>query len=543
MARLARVEDRPTPPEVYSWRVYVNALIATFAAIMIGYDSAFIGTSIALTSFKTEFDLLDKSTTELNLISANIVSMYQAGCFFGAIFGYPIGYFYGRKFGLMIAGAVFCVGAALQVAASSHTGLGIMYAGRVIVGLAIGVASNLAPIYVAEISPPAIRGRLVGMYELCWQIGGVIGFWINYGVTEHIGPSHKQWIIAFAVQLVPGGLLLIGTPMMTESPRFLVTRDRNGQALRNLSYLRNLPHDAPYIVQEFSEIEAAVAHERSLAGAGFLGPIRTVMADMKLIQRLLLGISLFAWQNATGINAINYYSPTIFKSIGITGSSTSLLTTGVYGLIKLVCAMIWLLYLVDQWGRRNLLMIGSAGGAVCMYYIGAYIAVADPESSSTHTVDAGGKSAVAFFYLWTIFYSPSWNGTPWVVGAEIFPQHVRTFTQACMAAGNWLFAFLIARFTPQMFTSMGYDVYLFFASLMVISIFYVFFLLPETKQVPLERMDELFAPDVKAWNAHAIVTGRMKDHYQDAERGKVLRDRSPDLKSEEEQVERVEFSN
>ncbi len=95
---------------------------------------------------------------------------------------------------------------------------------------------------------------------------------------------------------------------MTESPRFLVTRDRNGQALRNLSYLRNLPHDAPYIVQEFSEIEAAVAHERSLAGAGFFGPIRTVMADMKLIQRLLLGISLFAWQNATGINAINYYS-------------------------------------------------------------------------------------------------------------------------------------------------------------------------------------------------------------------------------------------
>ncbi len=119
--------------------------------------------------------------------------------------------------------------------------------------------------------------------------------------------------------------------------------------------------------------------------------------------------------------------------------------------------MIWLLYLVDQWGRRILLMIGSAGGAVCMYYIGAYIAVADPESSSTHTVDAGGKSAgksgpsineftshsfspVAFFYLWTIFYSPSWNGTPWVIGAEIFPQHVRTFTQACMAAGNWLFA-------------------------------------------------------------------------------------------------------
>ncbi|THU92999.1 general substrate transporter [Dendrothele bispora CBS 962.96] len=513
MAKLGRIEDRPTPPEVYNWKVYFNAFVATFAAVMIGYDSAFIGTSISLTSFKKEFDLVSKSTTEFNLISANIVSLYQAGCFFGAFFGYPIGYFLGRKWGLFISAVIFNIGAILQVVASSSTGLGIVYAGRIIVGLGIGIASNLAPIYVAEIAPPAIRGRLIGMYELCWQIGGVIGFWINYGTAKNIPEGHTQWLVAFAVQLIPGGLLMLGAPFLIESPRWLMSRDRTRSSLSSLSSLRNLPSEHEFVQREYLETEEAIKHERSLAGAGFFGPMQTVGRSRKLVWRLVLGMSLFAWQNATGINAINYYSPTIFKSIGVTGQNTSLLTTGVYGIIKLVGAMIWLLYLVDQLGRRSLLMIGSIGGAISMYYIGAYIAIAKPQNNPTLAITSSGRSAIAFFYIWTIFYSPTWNGTPWVVGAEFFPQHVRTFTSSCIAASNWLFAFLIARFTPQMFTSMGYGVYLFFASLMILSVFYVYFLLPETKQVPLERMNELFAPDVRAWNAHEIVMSRVRDGY------------------------------
>ncbi|KAL0069337.1 hypothetical protein AAF712_003702 [Marasmius tenuissimus] len=511
MVKLTKVELGDTPPEVYNWRVYVNAFVATFAAVMIGYDSAFIGTSISLASFKKEFDLVNKSTSEFDTISANIVSMYQAGCFFGAIFGYPIGYFWGRKWGLFVAGLIFCVGAAMQTAASSSTGLGIIYGGRVIAGVAIGVASNLAPIYVAEISPPAIRGRLIGMYELCWQIGGTVGFWINYGASKNIPEGRTQWLLAFAVQLIPGGLLLLGTPFLIESPRFLASRDQSKQALKSLTSLRHLPRDHPYIVEELTSIEEAIKHERSLAGAGFFGSMKTCFASSRLLARIALGSSLFAWQNTTGINAINYYSPTIFKSIGVSGQNTSLLTTGVYGIIKLVGALIWILWMVDQFGRRSLLFVGSAGGAVSMYYIAAYIAIAKPQEHPTGTIDAGGRSAIAFFYIWTIFYSPTWNGTPWVLNAEMFPQHVRTFTQACAAASNWLFAFLIARFTPQMFTAMGYGVYVFFASLMILSIVFVFLFIPETKQIPLERMEELFAPGVKAWRAHAQVVQSMRD--------------------------------
>ncbi|CAK5268045.1 unnamed protein product [Mycena citricolor] len=511
MVNLRRIEDRPTPQEVYNWRVYANAIIAAWGAVA-GYDSAFIGTSISLTSFKSEFGMLHKSTTELNLISANIVSVFQAGCFFGAFAGYGFGYFLGRKIGLIIASAIFIVGAALQCAASSSTGLGLMYAGRVIVGVGVGIASNLAPIYIAEISPPAIRGRLIGLYELCWQTGGVVGFWINYGVTQHIPPSRKQWLIAFAVQLVPGGILFLGALFLVESPRWLAMKDRSGQALRNLCVLRNLPADAPYVVEELAEIEAGIVHERSLAGAGFFGPMFSVFRSPALIYRLLLACSLFVWQNATGVNAINYYSPTIFKSIGITGSSTSLLTTGVYGLIKLTGALIWLLYLVDSFGRRAVLIIGSVGGSICMYYIGSYIAIAQPTHHPSPTISAGGRSAIAFFYVWTIFYGPTWNGTPWVYGAEIFPQHLRTFTQACIAAAHWLCAFLIARFTPQMFQAMGYGVYLFFASLLVLSVPFVIFVVPETKQIPLERMEELFASDLKPWKAHGVVMARVHEN-------------------------------
>ncbi|KAE9392936.1 hypothetical protein BT96DRAFT_257273 [Gymnopus androsaceus JB14] len=145
-----------------------------------------------------------------------------------------------------------------------------------------------------------------------------------------------------------------------------------------------------------------------------------------------------------------------------------------------------------------------------MYYIAAYIAMAKPQLHPTTTLSSGGKSAIAFFYLWMGFYSPSWNGTPWVFTAKVFPQHTRTFPQACMAASNWLYLFLIACFTPQMFTAMGYKVYLFLASLMALSIAFVFLFVPETKQVLLERMEEIFAPGLPAWRAHSMVMGELR---------------------------------
>jgi MFS family permease len=151
-----------------------------------GYDSAFIGTTIALPSFKAEFGMTHLSTSALNLLSANIVSCYQAGAFFGAIFAYLAAFFLGRTSGLAVFSAIFVLGAGLMLGANGERGLGLIYAGRVLAGIGVGGCSNLAPIYIAEISAPAIRGRLVCMFELGWQIGGLVGFWINVSIPDSL---------------------------------------------------------------------------------------------------------------------------------------------------------------------------------------------------------------------------------------------------------------------------------------------------------------------------------------------------------------------
>ncbi|KAL9109121.1 MAG: hypothetical protein Q9227_006212 [Pyrenula ochraceoflavens] len=512
MGLLTKIEDRPTPPCVYNWRVYWSAAVAAFAACTIGYDSAFIGTTIALDSFKSEFGFDNLTKSQVNLLSANIVSCYQAGAFFGAFFAYPAGHFLGRRWGLCIFSVVFILGAGMMLGANGSRGLGLIYGGRVLAGIGVGAASNLSPIYVSEIAPPAIRGRLVGFYEFSWQIGGLVGFWINYGLTETMAPSHTQWLIPFAVQLIPAGLLFAGIWTIRESPRWLFSRSRRQEAIRNLCWLRHLPPSDLYLVEEISAIDAALDHQSSTIGLGFWQPFRAVARNPKIQWRFFLGSMLFLWQNASGINAVNYYSPTIFKSIGVTGTSTSLLTTGLFGCVKTAITILWLLYLIDRLGRRSLLLYGALGGSLCMWYIGGYIAVAAPASHPTSTLTSGGISAIVFFYLWTACYTPSWNGTPWVYNSEMFDQSVRTLAQASAASSNWLWNFLISRFTPQMFASMGYGVYFFFASLMLCSIAFVWVFLPETKGVPLESMEGLFdrGGGVSARKAHGVVMAEVR---------------------------------
>ena len=305
MGLLNKVEDRPTPKEVYNWRVYFSAFVAASAAIMIGYDSAFIGGTLALKSFTTEFDWGSLEPAAVNVIKANIVSTYQAGAFFGALFAYPFGHYLGRKKGLAIFATIFVLGAGMMLGCNAQRGLGLMYGGRVLAGVGVGGASNLSPIYCSEVSPPAIRGRLVGLYELSWQIGGLVGFWINYGINETLPSNHQQWIIPFAIQLVPAGLLFAGVFCIKESPRWLFMRGRRDEAIKNLCWLRNLDANHIYIQEEVYQIDQAIEVQRSTVGMGFWEPFKAVFTQKKVLYRFLLGGSLFMWQNATGINAIS----------------------------------------------------------------------------------------------------------------------------------------------------------------------------------------------------------------------------------------------
>ncbi|RAL60517.1 hypothetical protein DID88_009713 [Monilinia fructigena] len=461
MGILSKVEDRPTPSQVYNWRVYLCSIVAGFAAVMIGYDSAFIGTTIALPSFKKEFNFAALSTSKLNLLSANIVSCYQAGAFWGALFAYVAAYWLGRVKGMALFSAVFTLGAGMMLGTNGDRGLGLIYGGRALAG--------------------------IGMFELGWQIGGLVGFWINYGVAQTLAPNSKQWIIPFAIQLVPSGLLFIGTLWLHETPRWLMSRGKKEKAIRNLCWIRSLTEDDIYIKEEIYAIEQNIEQQMIGGGLGFWQPFKLLASNRKFQWRFFLGGSLFFWQNASGINAINYYSPTIFKSIGIIGTNTSLFSTGLFGVVKTVGTFLYLLFLIDQLGRRKLLMIGSIGGA--FIYSSTFWRIC----------------CLLLLLMDCILYSNLEPYTPWVINAEIFDQSVRTLAQAHAAAHNWFWNFLISRFTPQMFTSMGYGVYLFFASLMIWEQHLFFSSSLKRKNVPLEAIDRLFDRNLPARKAHAIV--------------------------------------
>lgn len=145
----AIAEDRPTPKSVYNWRVYTCAAIASFASCMIGYDSAFIGTTIALGSFTKEFNFASYAPPDLALVQANIVSVYQAGAFFGSLFAYVTSYFVGRRKSLYIFATVFILGAGMMLGANGQRGLGLIIGGRVLAGVGVGGASNMVPIYIS----------------------------------------------------------------------------------------------------------------------------------------------------------------------------------------------------------------------------------------------------------------------------------------------------------------------------------------------------------------------------------------------------------
>lgn len=271
-----------------------------------------------------------------------------------------------------------------------------------------------------------------------------------------------------------------------------------------------------------------------MIGTGFWKPFQAAATNPPVMWRLFLGFMLFFWQNGSGINAINYYSPKIFSSIGVTGSTNQLLS-GIFGVVKTAVTIIWLLFLIDHIGRRQLLLYGAMSGSVCLWVIGAYIKIVDPENNEKSQVDGPGIMAIVFFYLWTVCYTPSWNGVPWIVNSEMFDPNMRSLAQAVASASNWLWNFLISRFTPQMLAKMEYGTYFFFASLMICSVVFVFFLLPETKSVPLERMDRLF--EIKpVWRAHSRIMDQLKE--DEAEFRRQIQDsKLCDDKSKDEFVE------
>lgn len=184
-------------------------------------------------------------------------------------------------------------------------------------------------------------------------------------------------------------------------------------ATKNLARIRNLAEDDNYIQWEIETIRGQLDREAEAGGTRSLwGGIKEALSPGNR-ERVFLGMGLMMLQNLSGINALNYYSPTIFKSIGFTGTDVGLLATGVFGIVKCTMTVIFMIYGIDRLGRRTSLLVGSVGAAIAMFYLGAFSKIS---GSFEHIVskDAGAYIAIVMVYLFAVFYAMSWNGIPWI---------------------------------------------------------------------------------------------------------------------------------
>ncbi|EMR64690.1 putative quinate permease protein [Eutypa lata UCREL1] len=387
--------------------------------------------------------------------------------------------------------------------------LGVFYAGRLIAGLAIGGMSMLAPQYAAENSPKSVRGSLTTSYNLCIILALSLAFWTNYGVSLWSTSSDLQWKLALGIQIIPGGVMFLMLFFVINTPRALIAKGKRELGLRKLCELRNLSSDHQYVQQEYMEICAQVDAEQELVkGTNYWIVIKDIATIPSNTRRFFLATTLFLFHKFTGTDSLNYFAPEIFQMIGVPAGSLSLLTTGVYGIVKLVTTIFYVGFIVDRVGRRKPLLVGALLQATAMLYIALYVRFANPDS--TGGTPAGGIVGIVWIYIYAFGWSFGWSVAPYVVAAEIFPARIRSFSMSICFFINWIVDFGITKATPSMMTHLGWGTFLLYAVLTYIGFVFVFFCMPEFKGRSIESTDDLFQNSIWSMWRHAYPTEEEK---------------------------------
>ncbi|KAG7137412.1 Quinate permease like protein [Verticillium longisporum] len=484
------------PPEIYGWRAFALACSACFGGLIFGVDTGAIGGVLRMPEFQDLYRLSPEYATDNQRanLSANIVSTLQAGCFLGALLAAHAADRFGRRPVLIWgAGGISLIGVILQAAASGH--LAPMYIGRFVSGFGTGFASMVNPLYVAENAPRAIRGGLTGIYQLFIVFGIFLAYWINYGCIQHIS-GQARFLIPLVFQAIPPLLLMISMWLCNESPRHLAKQDRWEEAMSVLSTIRALPPTHPYVANEFAAIKASIEEENLLLdGTTWWSLQREMWTIPANRRRAIISILLMFFQQMTGTNAINYYAPMIFNSLGVRGESNELFATGIYGLVKLIAVVVFLIFVADSLGRRRSLIWTGIAMAGMMLYIAIFIRVTQPDPNSEEDVSAAGYVALICIFLFASLFQFGWGPVCWIYVSEIATTRLRATNVSYAAATQWLFNFVVSRAVPPMLVNLGvggFGTYIFFAGWCVVMVVFCWFFIPETKGLSLESMNELF---------------------------------------------------
>lgn len=435
--------------------VVLISVVAALGGLLFGFDTAVISGTINF--IQPYFGL---SEAELGWT----VSSLLFGCIAGVFIAGKAGDHYGRKKVLMLAALLFFVSAVGS--ASAHL-LYFFIAARVLGGVAVGVASILSPMYIAELAPAKYRGTLVSLNQLAIVIGILVAFFSNWLL---VGTGENNWRWMLLVMAAPAVLLFMSLFFVPESPRWLVARQRNDEALNVLMKTSG----SEFARAELDEIEQTLKNQEEATFRELLAP--------KIRPLLFIGIILAVFQQITGINTIMYYAPKIFANVG-QSNDLALLQTILIGGTNLIFTLVAMV-LIDRFGRKLLILIGSTGMALMLAGLSVLFFLHE----------TSGVMVLVFILGYIAFFAASLGPIVWVIAAELFPNRLRSKGMSIAIVSLWIACTLVTIAFPIMLEKLsGGITFLIFALICLANLLYVLKYVPETKGKTLEELEKEFA--------------------------------------------------
>ncbi|KAI1253344.1 hypothetical protein MGN70_005552 [Eutypa lata] len=492
--------------------MYLLAAFGTIGGALFGFDVSSMSAWIGAHQYLEYFDSPDSN------LQGGITASMSAGSFVGAIGSGWLSDHLGRRGSLMIASVVWMIGAAVQCSAQN---VGHLIAGRVISGLSIGVTSSQVCVYLAELAPGRIRGRIVGIQQWAIEWGILIMYLISYGCSLGIeGPSAFR--LAWGIQGIPGLVLLIALLFFPESPRWLASKERWDECLDTLAMLHAKGNrEDPVVITEFEEVREAARIAAESKDVNFMG-----LFGKKMWKRTAAGMSVQMWQQLLGGNVAMYYIVYIFSMAGMTGNST--LTSSIIQYVIFLVTTGLIIPVVDRIPRRLLLIVGAL---VCMVLHFTTAGLMASYGGPVDSVDGNAnlrweihgnaaKGVIACSYIFVGVYGLSWAPAGWIYCSEVFPLKYRAKGVGLSAATNWIFNFAIAYFVAPAFTNIVWKTYIIFGVFCLAMTVHIFFTYPETAGRTLEEIDLVFDTTIPPWKSGSLATNTFEERLEQVKQKK-----------------------
>ncbi|KGR01337.1 sugar porter (SP) family MFS transporter [Candida albicans GC75] len=484
------LEDKPVSAYI---GIIIMCFLIAFGGFVFGFDTGTISGFINMSDFLERFGgtKADGTLYFSNVRTGLLIGLFNVGCAIGALFLSKVGDMYGRRVGIMTAMIVYIVGIIVQIA-SQHAWYQVMI-GRIITGLAVGMLSVLCPLFISEVSPKHLRGTLVCCFQLMITLGIFLGYCTTYGTKSY--SDSRQWRIPLGLCFAWALCLVAGMVRMPESPRYLVGKDRIEDAKMSLAKTNKVSPEDPALYRELQLIQAGVERER-LAGKASWGTLFN--GKPRIFERVIVGVMLQALQQLTGDNYFFYYSTTIFKSVGMNDSFE---TSIIIGVINFASTFVGI-YAIERMGRRLCLLTGSVAMSICFLIyslVGTQHLYIDKPGGASRKPD--GDAMIFMTSLYVFFFASTWAGGVYSIISELYPLKVRSKAMGLANASNWTWGFLISFFTSFITDAIHFYYGFVFMGCLVFSIFFVYFMVYETKGLTLEEIDELYSTKVLPWKS------------------------------------------